>query len=96
MKLEEFIELKGYKLGTYGSVRHGCGLPHGIQIKPNYSPIDGDHTLVVTGEKVMSCVCSYPWMHNNWRIRSSNSYSSPEELEKIIKEMANPPKGCWD
>jgi hypothetical protein len=96
MTLAEFIEEKGYEHGVYGSTKHGVGLPTGIKVKPNYSPIDGSHTLVVTGEQVISCVCAYPWGANDWRIRQSKAYDNPEGCAKAIEELANPPKGCWD
>jgi len=96
MTLLEFIESKGFERGVYGGAKHSCGLPHGIKIKPDYSPIDGSHTLIVSGTMVKSCVCPSPWGHNDWRVYSSRSYNSPEELAKIIEEMSNPEKGCWD
>ena len=95
MTLSEFLESKGYEVGSYGRVPHSCGLPYGTQIKPSFSPIDGGHVLVVGGETVTSCVCRCPYYHNDWRSHQTRSYSSPEELEKLLEEMINPPKGCW-
>jgi hypothetical protein len=95
MTLAEFLKSKGYEIGNYGSVPHDCGLPYGTRIKPSFSPIDGGHVLVVTGETVTSCVCRCPYYFNDWSQRKTRSYDSPEELEKIIEEMMNPPKGCW-
>jgi hypothetical protein len=107
MTLLEFLKENGYnpvehskaQFGEHGiACQHKVGLPTGdhiLQLKPSYNPTDGTRTILVTNDSVSSYVCKTPYLHSNWRCTESRTYRSPEELNKHLNEMLNPPQGCW-
>ena len=108
MKLKDFLESKGYPVVEHKDAQFGeggiaCshweGMPRGehiLQIKPAFNPQSGTRTILVTNDTISSYACQTPYFHRNWKCQASRSYHSPEELEKHLDEMVNPPKGCWE
>lgn len=96
-RIESWCRENGYALGHYGNCQHGCGLPHleNVWVRPEWSPVDGDHVLLVTAESVIQAVCPYPWGDNDWQVRATRTYSTPAELKAILDRLARKPQGCW-
>lgn len=84
----------GKRFGTSG---HNCGLPNQtwVSVRPNYSPIDGAHVVLVTTEHVASYVNNYPSNFSDWRLRTRQGYSTPAEMVKAVQQMVKQPQGCW-
>jgi len=79
----------------YGPTLHTCGIPDPhIKIRPEYSPIDGDHVIIVTATFVASATCLYPSNYNNWHL-NRYEYSTPEEMIALVTKLAKPDTGCW-
>jgi hypothetical protein len=81
----------------YGTCGHHCGLPQQemVFVRPDWSPIDGAHTIVVTAEVVSTYGCRYPSNHCNWNLHCSMSYSTPDEMVSLVSQAVGQPKGCW-
>ena len=96
-RIETWCRENGYVLGNHGSCRHGCGLPH-IEcawVRPEWSPVDGDHVLLVGAESVIQAVCPYPWGQHDWQVRATYSYQNTDELKRILERLVRRPQGCW-
>ena len=97
-KIEEFIVSNGFETGVYGKYcgcQHSCGLPTGIKVRPDWSPIDGSHTVVVTEDKVHTCHCNTPYYHRDWHTVGTESYETQAELLEILERRTKPPQNCW-
>ena len=102
-KIKDFLISKGYELGSCDekgnktlACSHTCGIPsNGVLVKPNYSPIDGSHTLLVTPTSINRYVIKTPYFHHEWQIQSSRTYGTAKDLEKHLNRMLNAPVGCW-
>ena len=96
-KISKFIEANGFELGSYGTggAIHGEGRPRGVTVCPEYSPIDGGHTVVVTEDTVYNCLIRYPTNYTNWYVSKSRKYETQDELLSILKEATKQPQGCW-
>ena len=90
-----WLEQNGFKDGCYGICRHSDGLPPGVKVKPDYSPIDGAYVLLVTALDIALATCRYPSLHNDWRIIRRVPYKSKKELKQILSELVTAPTGCW-
>lgn len=64
-------------------------------VKRNYTPGDGAYTIVVDTERVYTCFLKYPTNYHDWSTTGTRSYSSKEELLKILKELINRSANCW-
>ena len=96
-RIESWCRQNGYAIGHYGDCRHDCGLPRleCAWVEPEWSPIDGDHVLLVTADSVIQAVCPYPWGDSDWRVRATYSYGTPEELKRLLERLVRKPRGCW-
>jgi hypothetical protein len=96
-RIKGWCQENGYRTGHYGNCRHQCGLPRieSVWVRPDWSPVDGDHVLLVTADRVIQAVCPYPWGDNDWQTRATYAYSTPEELKSILDRLVKPPQGCW-
>ena len=96
-KVRELLEKNNFEEGVYHCCQHTCGIPGGthIKVKPEYSPIDGAYTLVITPTHVKRYTCGIPFNHHDWRMVGSTKYSSPEELLTILNKYAKEEQGCW-
>ncbi len=85
------------RTATPGSCGHGDGLPHidAVRIRPEWSPIDGDHVILVGAAAVIQAVCPYPWGDHDWQIRGRWSYADTDELKSILERLVRRPQGCW-
>jgi hypothetical protein len=81
----------------FGACDHFCGLPNdeGVLVAPTHSPVDGAHALRVTATEVASYVCPYPSNFRDWYPISRQSYTTPEEMVRIVTERIEQPRGCW-
>ena len=93
--IRAWLEKEGFEDGCCGICRHSDGLPPGIRVKPDYSPIDGAYVLLVTAIDIVSATCRYPSLHNDWRIIRRVPYKSKKELKQSLKTLVTAPKGCW-
>lgn len=81
---------------VYHCCSHRCGIPsHEVIIKPDGSPIDGAHAIVITTTHVMSATCSIPFNHHNWHIRHQVEYDNKERMLELVKNLAIKKEGCW-
>jgi hypothetical protein len=96
-RITKYVEESGFKTGEIGHCRHSCGMPgtRVLSVLPEWSPIDGAHTLVVTPTEVISMTCSYPSAYSKWETRRKWTYRSPEELKEILARETKKPAGCW-
>ena len=95
-KVKQFLTENGFKEGRYGLAQHNCGIaPESILVKPDWSPVDGDHTLAVTTDRVISMTVLIPYNNHDWQIRASWPYTSPEQLKEILDREVKTPAGCW-
>ena len=96
-RIEAWCRENGYTTGHYGSCGHGDGLPHidAVRIRPEWSPIDGDHVILVGAAAVIQAVCPYPWGDHDWQIRGRWSYADTDELKSILERLVRRPQGCW-
>lgn len=90
----------GERVGKFyrGSVSHSCGLPTNqtfVLVKPDWSPVDGDHVIAVTTTEVASYGVRIPYNHNNWCRLRGTQYKTPEQMVEAVQEMTAEPKGCW-
>lgn len=91
----DWLDEQGFEKGCYGICRHSDGLPSGIRVKPDHSPIDGAYVLQVTATEVLQATCRYPSLHNDWRIIKRIPYKSKNELKQTLNTLVASPKGCW-
>lgn len=77
---------------------HNEGLPNKpfIRLGPDYSPIDGLCTVLVTPTKVEQWVLRQPYLHNDWRCAQQVHYSTQNELFVNIQQFVKVSAGCWD
>jgi len=96
-RIEAWCRRNGYRPGHYGDCQHDCGLPRleCAWVQPEWSPIDGDHVILVGAETVIQAVCPYPWGHNDWRVRATCSYANTDELKRLLDRLVKRPQGCW-
>jgi len=82
---------------NYYSCPHQCGLPKSsaIMVKPDSSPIDGAHAVIVTATHVSSYVCAIPYNHNNWMLRYSKEYKNQTEMIAAVDQLTRDSQGCW-
>jgi hypothetical protein len=83
--------------GIYGTCMHSCGLPQQelVMVRPDWSPIDGAHAVIVTAEAVATYGCPYPSGHCDWRLIGYAKYGTPDEMLSRVRERVEQPKGCW-
>lgn len=96
-KIEQYLIANNYRLGTYqndGRVEYP--LSSGgirVSVKPEYSPHNGDHTVVVTPISIQS------WTkrpNKDWiAIGTGKSYDTPEELLELLPQFTTQNKGAW-
>ena len=94
-RMREWLTSEGYEQGCHGTCGHTCGLPPGVLVNPEYSPVDGAYTVLVTATEVISAVCVYPSNHNDWRITRRIAYTARDELSRLLRELTVQPRGCW-
>ncbi len=96
-RVEAWCQENGYRTGHFGNCRHACGLPRieNVWVRPEWSPVDGDHVLLVTADRVIQAICPYPWGNNDWYTRATYAYSTPDELKRILDRLVKQPQGCW-
>ena len=96
-QIETWLKPNGYELGRFGVADHDCGLPatDRVMVRPDYSPVDGGHTLAVTATEILQCVCPYPSNYNDWRVMRRYSYANPAELKRVLDQLVSKPQGCW-
>jgi hypothetical protein len=90
----------GERVGKFysGTVSHSIGLPTNqtfVLVKPDWSPVDGNHVIAVTTTEVASYGVRIPYNYNNWCRLRGKQYKTPEEMAKAVEEMVAEPKGCW-
>ena len=95
--IREWLKKNGYEEGQYCICAHTCGLPQvqAVWVKPDWSPLDGDHTLLVTADAVLQVVCWQPYNYRDWVIHTSHPYSNTDELKEILDKLVKQPVGCW-
>jgi hypothetical protein len=96
-RIRAWLTENGFREGRHGSCRHLCGLPRidAVRVRPEYSPVDGDHMLLVTPDRVIQAVCPYPWGQHDWYTLSVTPYATTEELGRVLTRLAKKPTGCW-
>jgi hypothetical protein len=96
-KIKKFVEESGFKEGVVRTCTHRSGMPgtRVMCVLPEWSPVDGSHTLVVTATEVISMTCLIPWGYNKWETRAQWPYTSPKELKEILDREVKKPAGCW-
>jgi hypothetical protein len=88
----------GDRIGkVHGTCMHSCGLPQRelVMVRPDWSPIDGAHVVVVTAEEVATYGCPYPSGHCDWSLCSQATYTTPDAMVSLVQQRVEPPKGCW-
>lgn len=96
-RIHAFLKENGFAEGVTSTCQHACGMV-GARVAcvlPEWSPVDGSHTLVVTPTEVVSMTCLIPYNYNDWRVRARWNYSSPEQLKEILGRETKKPMGCW-
>lgn len=95
-KISAWLAENGFEEGSFMNNYSSIGCPPGIRVKPEYSPIDGSYTILVTPTTVQPFVCDKPWAYNAWRpLAEFHTYSSKEELKTILDKLVKRPLGCW-
>jgi hypothetical protein len=99
-KIKQALEAAGLgdRIGkVHGVCNHSCGLPQQerVMVRPDWSPIDGAHVVVVTAERVSSYGCHYPSNFNDWSSRGGTQYGTPDEMVSLVQQRVEQPKGCW-
>ena len=89
-RIEAFLRSNGYRLGTYqNDTQIEWHLSNGgirISVKPEYTPVAGDHAVVVTPVSVQSWTVRYP--DGQWKaIGTGKSYDSPDELLELLPQF---------
>lgn len=100
-KMQDFlITESGFTEGCRNGCNHDLGLPDvtRITIRPDYCPIDGAATIVVTPTLVGMFVCRIPYNGNQWyRHGQEYLYQNRETLLEHIKRMMKQPvSSCWE
>lgn len=98
--IEEFCLSQGYELGVNTGPGKAYGLPTGVVfLKPNYCPVDGQHTIMVTPINVVSLTKTIPFNNNvleagssGWLEYAKWPYSNKSELASILIKAH---RGCW-
>lgn len=97
--VKEYLIEKGYEDRLdkpYMCCTHRSGLPHYVAaVRPFFSPVDGDHIIIISPTEVMSAVCFIPLNHHNWTIQNRSGYSTPEGMIEAIEKFSDAPTGCW-
>ena len=105
MKKDIIIEMNGFlkendfKLGAYGMspITHKIGLPKRkyALVRPEYSPIDGACTILVTPVSVSKYTIKIPFMNNEWVLHRKHEYKNKTKLLELLNEYTLEPKGDW-
>jgi len=95
--IKEWLKKNGYEEGEYGGCDHGCGMPQidAVRVKPDWSPVDGDHTILVATDAVLQMTCAIPYNYNDWTIQARHPYSNTDELKEILDRLVSQSSGCW-
>lgn len=85
----------GYAAHVSGD-SHSCGLPPGSVALVNRwrSEIDGRHVLAIYPDCVREA--TLPYNHGHWHVSSQRRYSSPEDLDAILRPWVTAPATTWD
>ena len=100
-KIKDYLIECGYEIGLYGEVLdrfpHHIGLPSTthVTIKPDYSPIDGLATILVTPTEVSMWVLKIPCAYNEWVKYKSKEYAHTNEMADILMDYVEEPAGPW-
>jgi hypothetical protein len=98
-KMNDFLKENGFKLGIFNMspITHKIGLPTRKYslVKPEYSPIDGACTILVTPISISKYTLKIPYMYNEWVLVVKHSYSNKIKLLELLKEYVPEPKGDW-
>lgn len=89
----------GYTVGTYtrGPGQHRAGLPPCVMLKPEWTPVDGDHAVCVTPRSVLRAVLHTPFNFSTWKTVGHQDYATLAELKAILETpgFIHIDPGCW-
>jgi len=96
-QIREFLTQNGFQTGFFCCCQHTEGMPkgEGVCVKPSWSPVDGDHTLMVTPTEVIQLTIRCPYNFNEWSVRSRQGYNNPGELLSALNKLVKQSEGCW-
>ena len=98
-EMNEFLKKNDFKLGVFGmsSITHKIGFPKRkyTLVKPEYSPIDGACTILVTPVSVSKYTIKIPFMDNEWKLHKKHEYRNKVKLFELLNKYTSEPEGDW-
>ena len=98
-EMNEFLKEHEYKLGVFGMspIAHKIGLPGRKYslVKPEYSPVDGACTVMITPVSISKYTIKIPYMNNEWILNKKHTYKDKIELLELLNKYTIEPKGAW-
>lgn len=92
------LETNGIGEGRYSVCSHDSGLPNEsfVEVRPEYSPVDGDCVILVTPTAVKMYGCAVPFNVHRWKLlRGVREYKTHDALIVMLKDWLKEPRGCW-
>lgn len=97
-RIRHWLLEHGYAEHLHTSYLDSHGMPPGYVAAVNRwrSEVDGKHVLVIYPDRVREATLTTPYNHSHWHIRADRPYSTPEELDSLLRPFVTKPGTVWD